>query len=67
MLNSLDKDSSLYQYLVSECGWLLEPLKGSFTIKVLNLSKAKFIVSNRNYRLHSNQADNHPRKFAGIS
>nr|UEK25968.1 hypothetical protein [Mutinus fleischeri] len=67
MLNSLDKDSSLYQYLISECGWLLEPLKGSFTIKVLNLSKAKLIVSNRNYLLHSNQADNHPRKFAGIS
>jgi hypothetical protein len=69
MLNSLDEESSLYKYLDSECRWLLKSLKGSFSIKVLESNKAKYVFSETSYKLNSNQTDteNHPRSFSGKS
>lgn len=67
MLNSLDKKSSLYQYLISDCRWILEHLKGSFTIKVLDSRTVKYIVSYKSYRLYRNSNENHPRNYAGVS
>src|ERR1700749_2853520 len=69
MLNSLPKGSLLYKYLESECCWLLEPLKGSFRINILESFLPSYIFSDTiTYDLKNNkEAENHPRRLAGTS
>jgi hypothetical protein len=67
MLNSLDDEFSLYKYLDSECRCLLKLLKGSFSIKILESNKAKYVYSDTSYKLNSNQTEKHPRNFSGKS